>query len=305
MRRAHEEIAAEVDACLKRYRASAEESLRPLVVRYCPFLHSEAGGAEYRKLIELSAKMQMVGHACTEIGGFEFDKRRQHLSCLFAVCCFLGDSFLDDYGEDASREYVRRFELLLTRGWFDIRTDRERAFYVTLARLFAVRDVFHPMLRQALWSLFLVQKLDVELTLNATPLCNLSREKKLSLLRICERDRSGHAITVLALLLVPSFALERHHLLYAVGSLISSIDDFGDAYFDRASGKPTYMNQVKQPAKVLAGIFGNTLNLLNTNLPHSHGRELLKAFLSLYYATRLRKHYAEKLKRSSARPVYE
>jgi len=305
MSQPQQDVAYEIDTFLKRYRASAEENLRPLVGRYCSSLLSAAGGAEYRKLIELSAKMQMVGHACTEIAGFCFDPRRQRISSLFGACCFLGDGFLDDYGEDASREYIQRFELFLTKGWFDIRNEREQAFYIVLSRLFSARDILQPMLRQALWSLFQVQKLDVELSLNAGRFHNLSRLQKLSLLRSCGRDRSGHALTALALFLVPQFPLAQHHLLYATGSLISYIDDFGDFYFDLSLKKITYMNQVKQPAKVLARIFQETLILLDRKLPPSHGRELLKGFLCLYFTTRLRKHHNERRRCDSARPIYE
>ena len=37
----------------------------------------EAGQGEYRKMLELSAKMNVVGHACTEIAGRVYDTRRQ------------------------------------------------------------------------------------------------------------------------------------------------------------------------------------------------------------------------------------
>jgi len=110
-----EAIASEIDALMKRYRASADENLRPLFDRYCSSLRTAIEATEYRKLIELSAKMQMVGHACTEIAGYCFDQRRQRISSLFGACCFLGDNFLDDYGEAASREYIQRFELFHER----------------------------------------------------------------------------------------------------------------------------------------------------------------------------------------------
>lgn len=301
----HEAITSEIDALMKRYRASADENLRPLFDRYCSSLRDATEATEYRKLIELSAKMQMVGHACTEIAGFCFDQRRQRIGSLFGACCFLGDSFLDDYGEAASREYIQRFELLLTKGWFDIRNDKEQAFYIVLSRLFSERDILQPMLRQGLCSLFQAQKMDVELSLNYQKFRTLSRLQKLSLLRNCGRDRSGHAITVLALFLVPQIPLAHHHLLYNTGSLISNIDDFGDYYLDVTLKKMTYMNQVKQPTKVLKRIFLETLTLLDRHLCRSHGRELLKGFLYRYFTTRLRKHYDERIRDDGARTVYE
>ena len=290
---------------MKRYRASASETLGRLVDRYCPSLRAPAETSEYRKLIELTAKMQVVGHACTEIAGFSFDRRRQRISSLFGACCFLGDSFLDDYGEAASREYIERFELLLTKGWFEVRNDRERAFYLVLGRLCRERDVFQPMLRQGLCSLFQAQKLDVELSLNREKLGILSRSQKLAVLSDCARDKSGHAITCLALFLVPHMALSHHHLLYKTGELISHIDDFGDYYLDLTHGKLTYMNQVRQPLEKLARVFQETLALLDRRLARSHGLELLKGFLYRYFKTRQRKHEAERTKQDGARAVYE
>lgn len=290
---------------MKRYRRSADENLRPLFDKYCPSLRAAPGSAEYRKLIELTAKMQMVGHACTEIAGFPFDGRRQKISCLFGACCFLGDSFFDDYGEAASREYIRRLELFLTKGWFEIGNEREQVFYIVLSRLFFERDVFQPMLRQGLCSLFQAQRLDAELSLDGEKFHTLTRPQRLALLRNCARDKSGHAITVLALFLVPQISLAHHHLLYQTGSLISCIDDFGDYYLDLALRKVTYMNQVKRPAKVLARIFQETLTLLETHFSPSHGRELLKGFLYRYFTTRLRKHEDERGRHDAAKTVYE
>jgi hypothetical protein len=305
MWRPDEAINSEIDVLLESYRASAKKNLRSIVDKYCCSLVTAGAGAEYRKLIELSAKMQMVGHAWTEIAGFPFDLRRQKISSFFGACCFLGDSFLDDYGKAASREYIQRFEVFLRKGWFDIRNDKERVFYIVLCRLFSERDILQPMLRQAICSLFQVQKLDVELSLNVKKFHKLSHLQKLSLLKRCGRDRSGHAITCLALFLIPEFPLPHHHLLFKTGSLISYIDDFGDYYFDLALKKMTYMNCIRHPAKVLAGIFQETTSLLDRQLRNSHGRQLLKGFLYRYFTTRLRKHQNEKVRRDSTRPVYE
>jgi hypothetical protein len=300
-----EEIVSEIDALLKRYRASADENLRPLFDRYCPSLRIESGAAEYRKLIELTAKMQLVGHACTEIAGFSFDRRRQRISSLFGACCFLGDGFLDDCGEAASREYIQRLELLLTKGWFEIKNDREQAFYIALTRLFWERDVFQPMLRQGLCALFQAQKLDVELSLDCEKFGTLSPLQQLSLLKDCARDKSGHAITCLVLFLVPRIDLAHHHPLYKTGELISHIDDFGDYYLDLGLRKLTYMNQVKQPAKLLTRFFLETINLLDTHLGDSHGRELLKGFLYRYFTTRLHKHSDERARNGDIKLAYE
>lgn len=296
---------AEISTLIAQFRVSAETHLLPMVQKYCPSLLESSAQAEYRKLIELTTKMQMVGQACTEIAGFEFDSRRRRIACLFGACCFLGDAFLDDYGETASRDYVSRFHTLLTRGWFDVKTDRERAFYVVISRLFSCRDVFQPMLRQAICRLFEVQRLDVELSLGYDQLRKLSRARKLALLRSCARDRSGHAITALTLFLVPEAPLMNHHLLYRAGALIAQIDDFGDYYFDVAFKKMTYINQIRRPRQRLTEYFKETIGLLDRRLAESHGRELLKGFLHRYFITRLAKHESERRLRKRALPVYE
>jgi hypothetical protein len=298
-------ITNEIRSLIVRYRFAAERNLLPLVTTYCPSLLQAAAGAEYRKLIELTTKMQMVGHACTEIAGFDFDSRRTRIACLFGACCFLGDGFLDDYGETASRDYVRRFHTLLTRGWFDVETERERVFYIVVSRLFSSRDVFRPMLRQAVCRLFEVQRLDVELSLGYEQLRKITRKRKLALLRNCARDRSGHAITALTLFLVPEAPLMNHHLLYRAGALIAQIDDFGDYYFDVELKKMTYINQVKRPRKRLAEYFNQTIDVLNRGLADSHGRELLKGFLHRYFITRLAKHESERRSKKRTLPVYE
>ena len=82
------------------------------------------------------------------------------------ACCFLADGFLDDFGERATREYLERLGVLLTKGWFEVRTDRERLFYVIAARLFAERDVLDPTVRQAILRLYRAERQDVELRLD-------------------------------------------------------------------------------------------------------------------------------------------
>src|ERR1035438_9744275 len=100
-----------IEQLLSRYRELAAEELGRLTRAYYPAL-IERGDNEYRKMVELSAKMTMVGHACSETAGFPFDRNRQVLSALYGGCCFLADSFLDDYGETVAADYLARFEVL-------------------------------------------------------------------------------------------------------------------------------------------------------------------------------------------------
>ena len=85
---------ARVDHLIQRYRKSVSTHLAPLVRTYNPAMLME-GQDEYRKMLELSAKMNVVGHACTEIFGHDYDERRQSIGSLFGACCFLADSFID------------------------------------------------------------------------------------------------------------------------------------------------------------------------------------------------------------------
>src|ERR1035438_1571925 len=101
-----------LDALIRSHRSRVERTLKPLIRRYYPGMLAASGGLEYRKMIELSSKMTMVGRACRLIAGYPFDARRLRISILFGACCFLGDSFLDDFGEAASLEYLKRCELL-------------------------------------------------------------------------------------------------------------------------------------------------------------------------------------------------
>jgi hypothetical protein len=277
----------------------------PLVKAYYPALMESDDGKEYRKMIELSAKMSMVGHACTEIAGYDFDERRKKISILFGACCFLGDSFLDDFGESISREYLERFELLLTKGWFEIKNKREQLFYIVLSRLFAERDILDTMLRQAIFGQFLAQKRDVELRLDSRGLRGLPRQEQLNVLRECARDRGGYVTAVLSLLLVPELPFKWYHLLYVAGSLFMYIDDHGDYHYDRHYNRLTFMNQVKYPVQALRNIFGKGMNMIYGGLPPSRGRDFLVAFLFRYFVTRLRKHNLERDKGVSMWTVYD
>lgn len=264
------EVQPLVDELMKGYRKVVRENLGDIVQEHYPSLQHR-GDNEYPKMLELSAKMTMVAHACTQIGGYPFDGRRQRISSLFGACCFIGDSFLDDFGENDSLEYLNRYELLLTKGWFDIRNEREQLFYVILSRLFAERDVLNAMLRQAIFSLFLAQRRDVELRANVSWFKALPRRNQLRLLRDCARDRSGHAITILALFMVPELPLRIHHLIYLAGSLIMYIDDHGDCHSDRYCNRLTYMNQVKHPARTLQEIFGRSIRQLHRDCRRAWG----------------------------------
>lgn len=293
-----------VERLAREYRAAATEELGRLTEAHFPELRKQ-GEDEFRKLVELSAKMTLVGHACSEVAGFRFDAGRRALSTLYGGCCFFADSFLDDYGEAVAADYLDRFDRLLTRGWFEIRNDRERLFYVITARLFAGRDVLEPMLRQAIFALFLAQKRDLVLRMDAPAFRALPRARQLSWLRQCARDRSGHAILVLARLVAPRLALGRHHLLFLAGALIMHIDDHGDCHADRGGHRVTYMNQVRHPEAALRRIYDETLRQLRAGLLDNAGRDLLCAFLRRYFVTRLEKHRRERDRGALSWAVYE
>jgi len=293
-----------VDELTQRYRKKVVGTLEPLVRCYCPALLGNSNN-QYRKMVELSTKMTLVGHASTESAGESYDTRRRTIASLFGGCCFLADSFIDDFGEKAARDYLARFELLLTKGWFEVRTDREKLFYVILARLFTERDVLHPTLRQAIWLLYEAQKRDVELRFRSRSLRRLPRRKQLAVLRQCARDRSGHAITVLSAFLVPELPLAYRSLIFTAGALIMHIDDHGDCYADLLDRRITYMNQVKQPARVLRRIFLAHVGRIARGLPLGAERDLLIAFLFRYYITRLAKHKEQRKHGGTAWAVYE
>lgn len=293
-----------LDSYIQKCQQRVEECLELLVDAYFPSMKAVNGGLEYRKMLALSTKMTVVGTACAWIAGYPFDERRLRISCLYGACCFLGDGFIDDYGEAASLEYLQRYERLLTKGWFEVRNQRERVFYIVLRRLFSERDILQPMVRQAIWKLFLAQKRDVELRATALD-SGQTRRSQLQQLRECARDRSGHAITLLSLLLVPGLALEYHCPIYTAGSLIMYIDDHGDCYFDRHRNCRTYMNQLREPARTLRRIFNQNVERIYRGLPKSKGRDLLIAFLNRYCVTRLRKHHLEKSRDATSWAVYE
>ncbi len=271
------------------YRAEVKEVLGPLVEAYHPAL-AAAGGSEYRKMLELSAKMALVGHACTEVAGETFDAGRRRLAILFGGCCFLADSFLDDFGDEAARAYLARFERLLRSGWFEIRNPRERLFYVIVALMFTERDVLAPLLRQAILALHAAQAEDVMLRLEPWRMADLARSRQLRLLRRSARNRSGHAILALSIFLVQNIALSYLVGLFTAGSLIMFIDDHGDCHADLREGRVTYMNRLRDPERALRRIFAGHCRRIEASLEPGPGRALLLGFLERYYRSRLAKH---------------
>ena len=297
------DAARRVEGLARHYRGEVKNTIEPLVMAYYPAL--AAGGQEYAKLLELSTKMTLVGHACTEIAGESFDARRQRVAILFGCCCFLADSFLDDFGSAATREYLRRFDLLLSVGWFEIRTERERLFYVIVALLFVERDVLEPLLRQAIVRLHAAQEEDVMLRLEPERIESLAEPQRRVLLRRCAANRSGHAIIVLAAFLVPKVSLGYLSAIFSAGSLIMFIDDHGDCYADRTDGRVTYMNRLRDPERALGRIFTRYTERLLRLLMPGEGRTLLLGFLTRYYLTRIEKHRRQRQRGGLAWDVYE
>jgi hypothetical protein len=292
---------ARVDELMRRYRHEVVDCLQPAVAAHYPeLLESD----EYHKMLELSTKMTLVGHAACEIAGYPYDPRRQTIGTLFGGCCFLADSFIDDFGPAATQEYLERLRLLLTTGWFDVRSDRERLFYTIVARLFAARDVLDPVLRQAIMLLFEAQRRDCELRLSED-FAGLTRRRQLQLLRVCARDRSGHGITVLTGFVVPAIEFSILPHLFTAGALIMHIDDHGDCYADLRDGRLTYLNQVRNPTATLRRLFVEHVARLYAGLPEGDGRDLMLAFLTRYFLTRLDKHRLQKQRIGSAWAVYE
>ena len=297
-------VQARLAGLIETYRHAARRTLEPVVRDYYPAMPRERKD-EYRKMLELSTKMTVVGHACAEILGQPFDDRLQRISGLFGGCCFLADSFIDDFGEAATEEYLDRFGRLLREGWFEIRTDRERLFYIIIARLFAERDILAPVLRQAITRLYEAQAQDVALRRQASAESDLGPRERLMLLKRCARNRSGHAIIVLASLLAPRLGLAELAPVFAAGALIMYIDDHGDCWSDLAERRLTFMNQVRRPERALRRLFRTHVERVFSGLPQGQGRDLMIAFLIRYYVTRLAKHRQERRRGGFAWAVYE
>lgn len=289
-----------VGALITRYRERAREILYPLVLAHYPAM-LEGEGIEYRKMIELSTKMMVVGNACTEIIGHDYDERRQTIAGLFGGCCFVADSFLDDFGDEAARRYVERFGELLASGWFELRTDRERFFYAIVARLFAERDVLDPLARQTIALLHRAQAEDVAMRSAGDG----PASRRLARLKVCARNRSGHAILVLCVFLVPQIPLGHLATLFAAGALVMYIDDHGDSYADLGERRVTYMNQVAHPERTLRRLFLGYVGRLHRELLPGDGRDLLIAFLTRYYVTRIEKNRLQRRRAGSSWVAYE
>jgi hypothetical protein len=298
------ETAARLDALAHHYRSLVRATFEPMVRAHYSDLLTVAPG-EYHKMLELSTKMTLVGHACAELAGYDFAERRQRIAMLFGACCFLADSFLDDFGVDATRAYLARFEALLSTGWFEIRSDREQLFYVIIARLFAERDVLDPIVRQAILHLHMAQAQDVGLRLDPGGGLPLSRRERWDMLRQCARNRSGHAIITLSSFLVPRLSMTFLSLIFWAGALVMYIDDHGDCHTDLKDGRVTYMNQVHDPERALRRIFSEHMQKLAKGFPSGSGRDLLLAFLMRYYRTRVAKHRQQKRAGGSAWDVYD
>lgn len=280
---------AALESLLVHHRRRVDRFFQPLVKWCYPDL-LQADNDEYAKLVELTTKMTTVGHACTLTAGYEFDDRREMISHLYGGCCFLADSFIDDFDDRVTREYLDRLERFLNDGWFEVRNDRERLYYVLASRMFRERDILKPILRQAIIWLFIAQKKDSLLRLSSNALWDKPRRERLSMLREYARNRGGHTSTLLARLLVPEMPIPCYQAVYEAGALFMQIDDHGDAWSDLLHRRITYMNQSRRPRATLKKIFDDTIAGLSQRLPDCAGRDLMIAFLNRYYVTRLRKH---------------
>jgi hypothetical protein len=299
------ETAAHIERLAHRYRSTVRETLAPVVHLWHPALAAAGAEAEYAKMIELSTKMALVGHACAGVADREFDKRRLRIAILFGCCCFLADSFLDDFGPEATRIYLQRLNRLVTTGWFEISGERERLFYVVVSRLFGERDMLDPFVRQAIVRLQSAQELDVMLRLEPQRLSDLSQPRQLALLKRTARDRSGYAILLLTSLLAAGVPLRLLTLIFNAGALIMFIDDHGDCFTDRREGRLTYMNRVRNPERVLRRIAHGYFARLAAGLPQGEGRDLLLGFLLRYFLSRLEKHREQRQRVGTAWDVYE
>jgi hypothetical protein len=83
------------------------------------------------------------------------------------------------------------------------------------------------------------------------------------------------------------------------------IDDHGDCWSDLQSNRLTFMNQVRRPERTLRRLFHSHIRQLAEGLPDGEGRDLLIAFLTRYYLTRMDKHRQQRAKGGSAWAIYE
>jgi len=295
----------EIDVYLKMLRQKADEVLRPLAETYYPLMIEYDNADEFKKMRELSTKMMLVGKACAEISDYEFNDKLIMLSALFGGCCFLGDSFIDDYDEEDTLDYIYRLERFLTKGWFEIKDDREKLFYVIVTRIFTECNVFEERTRQAIFGQFLAQKRDALWRLDPTELISLSHDEKIDALFQCANDRGGYVTLVLSLILTQGLSLSHQHILYLAGELFMHIDDHGDHHQDKYNNRYTYMNSIDKPAHKLEKLFKDIISKIKTGLPENNGRDILVNFLTRYYYTRLKKHVLEQNRGDTRWVVYE
>lgn len=297
-------IIARVEALARTYRATVVEILQPIVAAWHPAFRDRSA-AEFAKMVELSTKMTLVGHGCAEVVGVPFDERQQRIAAFYGCCCFLADSFIDNFGDAAAREYLQRFTNLFASGWFEIRNERERLFYVIAARLFAERNVLDPMIRQAILKLHAAQSLDALLRIEPSRTLDLTDGQRRTLFKRVARDRGGNTIILLTLLLVPALPLQLMAGLYSAGSLFMYIDDHGDCFTDRREGRLTYMSLLRQPERTLHRIVTAHFLYVLAALPNNLGRDTLLAILARYYVTRIDKHRVQRSREGTAWDVYE
>ena len=115
-----------VDELIRGYRREVVTGLEPSVRAHYPELLEDPGD-EYRKMLELSTKMTLVGHACCEIAGYPLRRaaatEREPRS---AAAAFSPTASSTTSARTRPASTSQRIELLLTTGWFDVRT-RARA----------------------------------------------------------------------------------------------------------------------------------------------------------------------------------
>jgi hypothetical protein len=297
-------VIARVERLARTHRAVVYDILAPAVAAWHPTFRQHSS-AEFDKMIELSSKMTLVGHACADIVGAPFNARGQRIGALYGGCCFLADSFIDNFDEDATRAYLRRFDELFASGWFEVKNDRERLFYVLAARLFAECEVLHPMVRQAVLKLHAAQALDALLRVEPERTAALTQAQRRALFKRVARDRGGHTIVLLTVLLAPELELGLLAGLFSAGSLFMYIDDYGDFFTDRRDGRITYMNQLRHPEPALHRLVSAHFSSVLARLPGNVGRDALLGILTRYYLTRLEKHRAQRGGGGTAWDVYE
>jgi hypothetical protein len=78
-----------VDQLIRGYRGHVVACLEPAVRAHYPELLATL---EYGKMLELSTKMTLVGHAACEIAGYRYDERRQTIGTPVTPISGTGDS---------------------------------------------------------------------------------------------------------------------------------------------------------------------------------------------------------------------